>query len=164
MSSIYLSYFVVFSHEKRAGRFIWTNLSPHHPRMLCAKKNLEKNIFWYRPCIFANFVIISPWKRIGPFLWTNLKSIYQRMNCAKFGRNWHSGSGEDLLISSMYFHYFIITCISPWKRAGPFFEQTWIPFTQGWIVFIWRNSNPVYRKMLCARFGWNWPSCSGEDD
>ena len=32
----------------------------------------------------------------------------------------------------MYFHYFVI--ISPWKRAGPLFEQTWIPFTQGCIV------------------------------
>ena len=32
----------------------------------------------------------------------------------------------------MYFHYFVI--ISPWKRTGPSFEQTWIPFTQGYFV------------------------------
>ena len=32
----------------------------------------------------------------------------------------------------MYFLYFVI--ISPWKRAGPSFEQTWIPFTQGCFV------------------------------
>ena len=43
------------------------------------------------------------------------------------------GSGEeDFLISSMYVHYLVI--ISPWKRAGPSFEQTWIPFTQGCFV------------------------------
>ena len=47
----------------------------------------------------------------------------------------------------MYFHYFII--ISPWERAGP---------------IIWRNLNPLHPKMLCAKFGWNWPSGSREED
>ena len=41
----------------------------------------------------------------------------------------------------MYLRYFII--ISPWKRAGP---------------FIWTNMNPLRPRMLCAKFGWNWPS------
>ena len=49
------------------------------------------------------------------FIWTNLNP---RMLYAKFGWNWLSGSGEDVLISSMYFRYFVI--ISPLKRAGPF--------------------------------------------
>ena len=39
--------------------------------------------------------------------------------------------------------------ISPWKRAGP---------------FIWTNLFPIYLRMLCAKFGWNWPSGSGEED
>ena len=47
----------------------------------------------------------------------------------------------------MYFHYFVI--ISPWKRAGP---------------FIWINLNPLHPRMLCAKFDWNWPSGSGEED
>ena len=56
------------------------------------------------------------------------------MLCAKFGWNWPSVSGEeDFLISSMYFHYFII--ISPWKRVGP---------------FIWTNLNPLHPGILCA--------------
>ena len=46
----------------------------------------------------------------------------------------------------MYFHFIVI--ISPWKRAGP---------------FIWTNLNPLYPRMLCAKFGWNWPSGSGEE-
>ena len=51
------------------------------------------------------------------------------MLCVKFGWNWYSGSGEeDFLISSVYLWYFVI--ISPWKRAGPSSEQTWILFTQ----------------------------------
>ena len=47
----------------------------------------------------------------------------------------------------MYFHYFII--ISPWKMAGP---------------FIWKKFNPLHLRMLCANFGWNWLSGSGEEN
>ena len=97
---------------------------------------------------FLYFVIISPWKGAGPFLWTNLNLLHSRMHCAKFGWNWLSGPGEEaFLILSMYFRFFVI--ISPWKKAGP---------------FIWTNLNPLYPKMLCAKFGWNWPSGSGEED
>ena len=97
---------------------------------------------------FHYFIIISPWKRMGPFIWTNLNPLHPRKLCAKFSWNWPSGSGEeDFLISSMYFRYFLI--ISPWKRAGP---------------FIWTNLNLLHPRMLCAKFGWNWPSSSGEED
>ena len=34
-----------------------------------------------------------------------------------------------LIIIVNVFHYFVI--ISPWKKRGFSFEQTWIPFTQG---------------------------------
>ena len=51
------------------------------------------------------------------------------------------------LISSMYFRYVLI--ISLWKRTGP---------------FIWTNLNPLHPRTLCAKFGWNWPSGSGEED
>ena len=58
------------------------------------------------------------------------------MLCAKFGRNWLSGSGEEFfLISSMYFHYFIM--ISPLKRAGP---------------FIWTKLNTLHPRMHCCKF------------
>ena len=50
-------------------------------------------------------------------------------------------------ILSMYFCYFII--ISPWKRVGP---------------FIWTNFNSLHPRKLCTKFGWNWPSGSGEED
>ena len=47
----------------------------------------------------------------------------------------------------MYFYYFEI--ISPWKRAES---------------FIWtKNLNPLHSRMLCAKFGWNWPNGSGEE-
>ena len=50
-------------------------------------------------------------------------------------------------MSSMYFSYFLI--ISPWEKAGP---------------LIWTNLNPLYPKMLCAMFGWNWHSGSEKED
>ena len=95
--------------------------------------------FWRRFLIskmyFRYFVIISPWKRTGHLIGINLKPLYQRLHCAKFGWNWSSGSGEDFLISSMYFCYFVI--ISPWKSAGP---------------FIRRKLNPLHPRMLCDKF------------
>ena len=77
-----------------------------------------------------------------------LESLSSKDACAKIDWNWLSGSGEkDFKISSMYFRYFIIIFL--WKRAGP---------------FIWTNLNPLYPRMLWAKFGWNWPSGSGEED
>ena len=96
--------------------------------------------------VFLYFIIISPGKKVGTFIWTNLTPLHPRMQYAKFGWNWLSGSGEDFLISSKYFRYFII--ISPWKKVGP---------------FIGINLSPHHPRMHCAKFRWNWPSGSGED-
>ena len=91
---------------------------------------------------FCYFIIISHWKKVGPFFWTNLSPHQPNIHCAKFGWNWPRGFGEeDFLISSMYFRYFVITSL--WKRARP---------------YIWTNLNSLYPRMLCAKFGWNWPS------
>ena len=43
----------------------------------------------------------------------------------------------------------ICVIISPWKRAG---------------LFIWTNLNPLHPRMLCAKFSWNRPSGSWEED
>ena len=69
------------------------------------------------------------------------------MLCAKSGRNWLTGSGEeDFLNLSMYFHYFVINSI--WK---------------GGLSFV-QNLNPLHQRILCAKFGCNWPTGSGEED
>ena len=82
---------------------------------------------------YSNFLIFSSWKRAKPFVWTNLNPLHLRMLCAKFGWTWPSCSGEDDFSNLlMYFRNFEI--ISPWIRNGPSFEQTWIPFTQGYFV------------------------------
>ena len=47
----------------------------------------------------------------------------------------------------MYFLYFV--SISPWKEAWPFIST---------------NLNTHPPRMLCAKFVWNWPCCSWEED
>ena len=134
--------------------FIWANLDPLHPRMFCAKigwnwlSGSGEEDFLILSMYFRYFVIISAWKRVEPLIWTNLNPLHPRMHWAKFGWNWPNGSGEeDFLFLPMYYHYFVI--ISPWKRTGP---------------FIWTNLNPLHPRMFCAKFGWNRPSGSGEED
>ena len=39
---------------------------------------------------------------------------------------------EEFLNYVNVFLQFLI--ISPWNRMGPSFEETWIPFTQGWLM------------------------------
>ena len=45
-------------------------------------------------------------------------------------------------------HYRHFAIISPWKRAGPSFEQIESP----------------HPRMHCAQFGLNWPKDSGEEN
>ena len=95
--------------------------------------------------MFSLFRYYLPLEKEGAL---HLNPIHPRMFCAKFGWNWLSGSGEeDCLIASMYVRYFVI--ISPWKRAQ---------------LFILTNSNYLHLRMLCAKFFWNSPSGSGEDE
>ena len=117
-----------------------------------------------------------------------MNSLHQKMLCAKFGWNWPSDSGEeDFQISSMYFCYFVIIPLG--RGRGLPFEQTWIPFTNGYFVpgFIEIGSITLKKRILKfsqyifaislssplgkghgqwiafgANCDWNWPSGSGE--
>ena len=76
-----------------------------------------------------------------------LNLLHPRMLYDKFGWNWPSGSGDDFLKFHQRILRFVI--ISPCKRAKP---------------FIWNNLNPYHPRMLCAKFSWNWPGGSWEDE
>ena len=120
--------FLIISPLKKEGPFTWINLDHLDQSMLCAKFG------WNWPSgsgemHFCNFVIIPPWKRVGPFIWIKLNSLHQSIHCAKLG--WKLAQWllrRIFLKMSMYFHN--CTIISPWKRRGPSFEQTWIPITK----------------------------------
>ena len=83
---------------------------------------------WLKSSMYFHYIlIISRWKKVGVQL--EFPSFMDAL--CQFGWNWPSGFGEeDLLKSLMYFRNFVI--ISPW--IGPLFEQSWIPFTQGYFV------------------------------
>ena len=86
-------------------------------------------------------------------------------------------------ILSMHFRYFVI--ISPWKRVGPFIWTNLNPFHPRmlgailsmyfWyfvIISPWKMVGPLHMYKLkspssndaFAKFGWNWPCGSGEED
>ena len=82
-----------------------------------------------------------------PVILENLNTLHPRMLCDKFGLKFSLCFSRRFWISSMHFHFFVI--ISPWKMVGP---------------FIWTNWNPLQPRLLCAKFGWNWPIGPGEED
>ena len=112
-------------------------LSPLHPRM-CLKLAMW---FWGRRFLYLVNVLslfrnYLPWvKSVVHHFKKNLSSPHSIMLPSKFVWNWLSDSeGEDFLISSMYFHYFVM--ISLWKRAWPFFSINW---------------NPLHPRMFCSK-------------
>ena len=115
---------------------VWLKLA----QWFCRRRFLNTSMY------VLYFEIISPSNRTGPIILTKWNPLYPRMIYAKFGWNLRSGSGkEDFLNTSIYFRYFVIN--SPWNRAEP----------------IWTNLNPLYPRMFCAKFGWDWPSGSWEE-
>ena len=69
-----------------------------------------------------------------------LNFIQPRMLCAKFGWKGPMFCRRRFSDFGHVFSFFVI--ISPWKRMWH---------------FIWTNLNPFHPRMLCAKFGWNWP-------
>ena len=82
------------------------------------------------------------------FIWINLNPLYLKMHCAMFCWNWPCE--KDFKISSMYFCFFVI--ISLWKRVGPAFEQTGIPFAQGCIVLSIVENGPLVLEKKSFEF------------
>ena len=135
------------------------------------------------------FLIISPWKEGGVLHLNRLESP----STMKFGWNRPSSSGEeDFWTWSMCFRYslgkgraFISTNLNPFTqgcivpnlvRIDTVVLEKILKFCQCILdflylstlgnkvePFIWTNLNPLYPRILCAKFGWNWSSGSGEE-
>ena len=150
------NFFVIISPLKKTWPFIWTDLNPLYSRMISIKfDSMLAQWFWRRrflndptPILHFFFVIISTLKRTWSFIWTNLYPLHPRMICIQLHSIWPSGSGEkNIKCLRPNFTFFVI--ISPLKRTWP---------------FIWTNLNPLHLKMICTKFDWIWPNCSGEHD
>ena len=120
----------------RAWPFISKNIIPLHLKILFGKFDwkgrvvLEMKIFNSFSYNVFYFAIISNWKRAWPFICTNLNPLYSRMLCTKFGWNWQSGSGIEDFWKFFPIIFNISLIISPWRRHGFSFVQTWNPSTQ----------------------------------
>ena len=107
------------------------------------------------------------------------------MFCAKFGWNWHSVSGEKVFINFVCV-FFAISLLYLLGRGNGFpFEKIEYPSPKDakfdWYcpsgssnfvdvfslyrnLFLDRGRGPLFKKTLCAKFGWNWPIGSVKDD
>ena len=83
---------------------------------------------------FDYLVINSPWKRTWPFNWINLNPLHPRMLVP------NTGSGEK------DFKNFVNVLL---------LFRNYIPLEKG---------TTLQARMIWAKFGWNWPSGSGEED
>ena len=100
------------------------------------------------PMYFNYFIIISPWKRVEPFR-TNLNPLHPKDALCQVIKLklvqwfWSRWFLKFVHVFSQFRNYL------PLKRADH---------------FIWTILNSFHPRMLCANFGWNWPSSSGEED
>ena len=109
---------------------------------------LEKKIFFNINICKYGFPYCGPSRTPGIMMLTILNLHYIRKLSCKYDLLWLSGSGgEDFSMTPPHFCIFVI--ISPLKRTWP---------------FIWTILNLLYPRMTYAKFGWNWPAGSGEED
>ena len=91
---------------------------------------------------FYYFAIISPWGRVWAFI-----CKLPKMLCTKFGWNWPSSFKERIL------NIFNIILLL----------RFYLPFESGLALYLYKLES-LHPRMLCAKFGWNWPRSSREDD
>ena len=89
---------------------------------------------------FCYFVVISPWKRVWPFIFTNLNTLNQ-----------------GCFASSLFIltQWFLIRRFLNFVNVYSLFRN-YLPLEKG--------LDSHHPSMLCAKFGWNWPSGSWEED
>ena len=92
-----------------------------------------------------------------------------------------------MVMEKNFFKFCNVLLSTLWIGRGPLYEQTWIPVTQECFLpslvklaqWFWRRSSfgkgrrtsfeqtrfpLIFFFLLYAKFGWNWFSCSGEDE
>ena len=121
MSSIYFCYFVIISPWKRVGPFIWTNLNPSPKNALFQVWLKLAQWFWRRRIfnvvnIFLLFCNYLPLEKDRALHLNKLESpSTKNALCQVWLKFAHVVLEKIFLISSRYFHYFVI--ISPWKKS-----------------------------------------------
>ena len=133
----YFRYFIIISPWKRVGPFIWTNLSPHHPKLLCAKFGWN----WLSGSFkFCQFVIIRPWKKSGSLLLNKLESSSPKN---ALWQVWLKLAQRFLIRRFLKFvNVFSLFC-------------NYLPLEKGWALHLNKLESPAPMDALC-QISWNW--------
>ena len=134
-------------------------------------------------------ISLSPfWELNGLFFVKTLSPLHTRILCVKFGWNWPSGSGEKdyklfwitiSLFSPLYcveLHLKKLAFCKVWLKSVEWFWRKRISIFVNVFSLFCKNL-PLKKsvslnlkifesslKIICAKFGWNWPSGSGGED
>ena len=99
--------------------------------------------------VLFTILLLSPnVKKCGQSIWTNLNPLYQ----------WVAFCQVWLKLTQWFWRrrfFKIINVFLLFRNHHPLEKGE---------PFIWTNLNPLHPKMLCAKFGWNWSSCSEEEN
>ena len=145
--NLYFCYFIIISPWKRIGPFICTNLNPHHPRRHCAKCGSGEIFFEFRQFLhFLNYLPLEiGWGPLFEQTWIPIKQGCIVLSLVEIG--------PVVLDKKIFFNF--LNVFSHFRN--------YLPLEKGGAI-IWRNLNPLHPKMHCAKFGWNWPSGSEEEE
>ena len=108
---------------------------------------LKKKIFKVRQCIFAISLLSPLRKGRGPIFEQTWILITQNAVCQVWLKLalW--------FLRGRFLRFVNVFSIFPYD----------LPLEKG-VALPWTNLNLHHPRLLCAKFGWNWPSGSGEED
>ena len=92
---------------------------------------------------FHCVAIIYSWRNAGKFEFPSPKKTFV-LSLVEIS----PANIEEKTFKKYIYIYYVVPIISPEQMAKP---------------VIWCRLNPLYSKIFCAKFGWNWPSGSGEE-
>ena len=151
---MYFRYFVIISPWNKLGALhLNKHISPSSKDALCQVWLKLNQWFWRRR--FLNFI--------------NVFSLFQNYLLLEKGGVLHLNKLESLSPKDAWCQDWLKLAQWFWKRRFLNFVNVfslfhnYLPLEKGG-SFIWTNLNPLHPKMLYAKFGWNWPSGSIEED
>ena len=147
----------IYHHHRLQRRKVW--LSTWRKKILNRNSKITFTIFW-PPSIQAVIdIALTIWNvtntyQVKHFLLRRFKCwFYEYINKRPMGHIAHLR--KTVQINK---HIWIYHNVDKVKK------KTIMNLMRVYWFFIWTNLNPLHPRILCAKFGWNWLSGSGEKD
>ena len=119
-------------------------VNSHYLRILCAKFG------WYRLTVVNAFSSCGQYPPLGKFI----AFKFNKFEFPLSKNTWSCLDEIGLLVLEKIF-----------KRWCQYIFNMLLlsSLNKGKVLYLKKNLNPLNPKMFCAKFGWNWPSGSGEE-